>query len=295
MSRVFEEDIFDNTSSKIVNKSSEKLSAKYKVQAHPREINLFYLKEKIRNRIIQHKNNFVVHDTDIIFTKDGIKSELHQHPENFSPNVILRGLYQEKILPNIAFIGGGGEIAYWLELKELFEHYKTPFPVLIVRNSFMIVDKKYNTLLKKLDLKTSDLFRGEHILLNEIVKNKSHHILNLNKEKLKIQETYNSIKKTVKEIDITLEQHVEALEAKSIKKLSALEKKMLRREKRKFNDEKNQLTKIFSILFPEGNLQERTENFMLFYSKWGKDFLDTLYENSLTVEQEFCIIEEGKL
>ena len=128
---VFEEDIFKNTPSEIVNKSSEKLSEKYKVQAHPREINLFYLKDNIRNRIVQSKNGFEVHGTDIVFTKEELENELKNYPERFSPNVILRGLYQEMILPNIAFIGGGGEIAYWLELKDLFIHYKVPFPVFI--------------------------------------------------------------------------------------------------------------------------------------------------------------------
>ena len=289
---VFEEDIFKNTSSEIVSKSSEKLSEKYKVQAHPREINLFYLKDDIRNRIVQSKDQFVVHDTDIVFTKDELKNELKNHPERFSPNVILRGLYQEMILPNIAFIGGGGEIAYWLELKDLFIYYKVPFPVLVVRNSFMIVEKKYHKLLEKLNLISPDLFKGEQALLNEIVARQTTHRLTLDDEKLQMQKVYTSIKKVVTEIDTTLEQHVESLETKNLKKLLALEKKMLRAEKRKFEDQENQLAKIFSVLFPQGNLQERTENFMLYYAKWGHSFFEMLYDNSLSLEQKFCVIEE---
>ena len=292
MSSVFAEDIFENTSSKIVNKTSEKLSAKYKVQAHPREINLFYLKDGIRNRIVQTKDGFVVHDTELVFTKDNLKDELKNHPERFSPNVILRGLYQEMMLPNIAFIGGGGEIAYWLELKDLFQQYKTPFPLLIVRNSFLIIEKKYHQLIEKLHLLSADLFKGEETLINKIVTNKTKHRLTLDEEKFQMQQAYYSIKKLVKEIDVTLEQHAEALETQSIKKLSAMEKKMLRAEKRKFEDQKKQLSKIFAALFPRGNLQERTENFMLFYSKWGNNLFDILYKYSLTLEQEFCMIEE---
>jgi bacillithiol biosynthesis cysteine-adding enzyme BshC len=292
MSTVFEDDIFENTSSKIVSKTSEKLSAKYKVQAHPREINLFYLKDGIRNRIVQTKDEFVVHDTELVFTKDDLKDELKNHPERFSPNVILRGLYQEMMLPNIAFIGGGGEIAYWLELKDLFHNYKVPFPLLIVRNSFLFIEKKYHQLIEKLKLTSKDLFKGEEVLINEIVTNKTEHRLNLDEEKFQIQQAFFSIKKLVKEIDVTLEQHAEALETQSIKRLSAMEKKMLRAEKRKFEDQKNQLSKIFSALFPQGNLQERTENFMLYYAKLGDDFIKMLYDNSLTLEQEFCVIEE---
>ncbi len=111
---------------------------------------------------------------------------------------------------------------------------------------------------------------------------------------MQFQEVYEKIKKLVKEIDITLEQHTAALETKHLKTLSALEKKMLRAEKRKFTVQKNQLKKIFSALFPNDGLQERTENFMFFYSKWGNDFFKILYENSLTLEQEFCVVESNE-
>jgi bacillithiol synthase len=294
MLQVFEEDIFENISSQIVSKTSQGLSEKYKVQAHPREINLFYLKDTIRNRIVQTNDGFVVHDTDIVFRKNELKDELKNYTERFSPNVILRGLFQEMILPNIAFIGGGGEIAYWLELKDLFVHYNVPYPVLIVRNSFLIIEKKFNKLIEKQHLLSTDLFKGEEALINEIVIRHTNHRLQLDEEKFQIQQVYYSIKKLVKEIDVTLGQHAEALETRTIKKLSALEKKMLRAEKRKFEDQKNQLSKVFSLLFPHGNLQERIENFMFFYSKWGNEFFDMLYKNSLTFEQEFCVIEEAE-
>lgn len=292
MHAVFEQDIFTNTSSQIVSKTSEKLSAKYKVQAHPREINLFYLKDDIRNRIVQVKDQFVVHDTDIVFTKDEMQRELKDHPERFSPNVILRGLYQEIILPNLIFIGGGGELAYWLELKDLFNYYKVPFPMLIVRNSFLIIEKKYQQLIEKLNLVSAALFASKEFLLNEIVKKNTPHRLLLDEEKFQIRQAYFSIKKLVKEIDVTLEQHAEALETKANKTLEAMEKKMLRAEKRKFEIIKSQLAKIFTSLFPGGGLQERTENFIFFYSKWEKGLFDVLYENSLTLEQSFCVIEE---
>ena len=99
------------------------------------------------------KDQFVVSDTDIVFTKEELKKELDQYPERFSPNVILRGLYQEIILPDIAFIGGGGELAYWLELRDLFLHYKIPYPLLILRNSFLLVEEKYYKLVAEIKYK----------------------------------------------------------------------------------------------------------------------------------------------
>lgn len=292
MISIFEDDIFNHTSSEIVNQSSEKLSQNYKAQAYPREINLFYLKDNLRNRIVPVEDHFVVHDTDIVFSKDEIKKELNEHPERFSPNVILRGLFQEIILPDVAWIGGGGELAYWLQLKDLFKNYSVPYPVLIVRNSFLIIDEKYHSLLKKLNLFAGELFKGKENLLNELVNKESSAPLNLLNEKKEFENIYYQIKELVKRIDTTLEEHVTALEKKQLKKLSSLEKKMFRTEKRKFVEQKNQLNKLFSSLFPNDGLQERTENFMLFYSKWGNEFFKILYDASLTLEQKFCIIEQ---
>ena len=291
MISVFEDDIFNHTSSEIVSHTSEKLSKNYKAQAYPREINLFYLKDNLRNRIVPVNDRFVIHDTDIVFSKEEIKRELREHPERFSPNVILRGLFQEVILPDVAWIGGGGELAYWLQLKDMFKNYEVPFPILVLRNSFLIVDEKYLKLLEKLNLETVDLFKGKEELLNEIVIRESGSVLNLGKQKKEFETIYSEIKSLVSIIDTTLEEHTKALETKQMKKISSLEKKMLRAEKRKFRDQKNQLDKIFSSLFPEDGLQERTENFMLFYSRLGNEFFKILYDASLALEQEFCVIE----
>ena len=292
MHSIFDDDIFNNKPFEIVSGTSKKLSAQYKVQAQPREINLFYLKDNIRNRIVEAKDKFAVHETDIIFSKEEIKKELQEHPECFSPNVILRGLLQEIILPNIAFIGGGGELAYWLELKDLFSNYDVPFPVLILRNSFLLIEKKYQQLIKKLKITNADLFKGEQTLQNEIVRKESTNKLNLDEEQLKLQAVYKEIQQIVEQIDVTLLHHTEALQTKALNSLSVLEKKMLRAEKRKFQDTKNQLNKILISLFPNGSLQERTENFMLYYAKWGDNFINVIYKNSLTLQQEFCVIEE---
>ena len=294
MLSILEDDIFNHTSSGIVTKTSEKLAEKYKAQAYPRDINLFYLKDNLRNRIVPVDDHFVIHDTDIVFTKDQMKAELQAHPERFSPNVILRGVFQEIILPNIVFVGGGGELAYWLQLKDLFANYKVPFPVLILRNSFLIVDEKYGKLLEKLKISASDLFSGKQTLFDEIVSKESESVLNLEEEKEEIGKVYENIKRLVSRIDTTLEQHTAALQARQLKTLSVLEKKMLRAEKRKFVNQKNQLDKIFSALCPNEGLQERTDNFMLFYSRYGKDFFEILLSNSLTTDQKFCILTAQK-
>ncbi len=290
---LFEQDLFSHIPSEIVNRTSEELSKSYDAQAMPREINLFYLSEGIRNRIIQKDEKFTVHQTELVFSRDELLEELHTHPERFSPNVILRGLMQEIILPDIAFVGGGGELAYWLQLKSLFTNFSVPFPVLILRNSFLIIEKKYHELLQKLNLKNINLFNDQEKVFESIVRENSDHELNLSKEKGELASIYNSIQQRVKQVDATLQQHTAALEKKQQNLLTALEKKMLRAEKKKFVARKNQLEKVFSELFPDGGLQERSENFTTYYAKWGPSFFDVIYEFSLTLEQEFCILTES--
>jgi bacillithiol synthase len=292
MIKVFEEDLFQQTPSQIVSKTITDLGQHYKVQANPREINLFYLKGDIRERIVHTGNNFVVHGTDISFTDDEIRNELKEHPERFSPNVILRGLYQETILPNIAFIGGGGETAYWLELKDLFDHYKVPFPVLVLRNSFLFVEKKWQEKIRNMGFTIKDFFRTEEQLLTDLVARNKNGELKLANEIEEASRLYSQLKTKASVIDKSLQQHVDALQARALKPLQELEKKMLRAEKRKYEAEQRQIHAVKSALFPRDGLQERIDNFMPYYAKWGKEFLDVIYNYSLPYEQEFVVLEE---
>ena len=292
MIKVFEDDLFNNTSSEIVERTSEALSQHYPVQANPREINLFYLKDHTRERIVEKDGNFVVLNTDISFTGEEIKKELEQHPERFSPNVILRGLFQETILPNLVFIGGGGEMAYWLQLKELFDHYKVVYPILVLRNSFLLIEDKWNQKIKKLELTIADLFRDENELMRLIVEKNSANDVALNGNFEKAEAFYEQIRLQAEAIDKTLSQYVSSIKTRSLKDLEELEKKMLRAEKRKFEEQQRQIQKIKEVLFPNDGLQERVENFSWFYAKWGRTFIEELLKNSLAFEQEFTVLTE---
>ena len=291
--RIFEDDLLHQTASGIVEQTAANLTAAgYKVQANPREINLFYLKDDRRDRIEKENGEWKVVNGEESFSEKGILTELKEHPERFSPNVILRGLYQETILPNIAFIGGGGETAYWLQLKNLFEHYKVPFPVLVLRNSFLVVEKKWQQAISKLGFTTEDFFLPEQELVNRLVARESDNKLKLNGTFSAAEQLYVGIKQQAVAIDVTLEKHVEALKIQTLYRLQELEKKMLRAEKRKFGDRQRQIHTIKTQLFPGNGLQERRENLSYYYAKWGKDFIQKLYDNSLGLEQEFVVMSE---
>jgi len=289
---VFEDDLFKQSPAGIVGKTIEQLSHTWKVQAQPRTINLFYLKDAVRE-LIEYKNEqYEVRNTNIRFSKDEIAAELQQHPERFSPNVILRGLYQETVLPNIAFVGGGGETAYWLELKDLFAQYAVPFPVLLLRNSFLIVEKKWQEKIHRMGLQTSHFFQPVQQLLTVLINRQKNGELKLKQELEAARQVYTLLKNKAAAVDASLLQHVEALQAKTLKPIQELEKKLLRAEKRKYETEQRQLQAIQSALFPGNGLQERIDNFMPWYAKWGSGFIEMVYNHSLTLEQQFVVLEE---
>jgi bacillithiol synthase len=291
MQPVFEQDLLEQVPSGLVGKSVSALDrAGYKVQAHPRDINLFYLQDSLRERIIKNGTGYKVHDSQLKFSPQELQQTLQEQPEVFSPNVILRGLFQETILPNIAFIGGGGELAYWLELKGMFEHYEVPFPVLILRNSFLVIEKTWKEKMDKLGISERDIFLPEQELLNRLVKKESPNQLNIQTQIEAAQKTYNELKEIAGKIDVTLVEHLSALEKAALNKLHELEKKLLRAERRKFADKQRQIKTIKEALFPNNSLQERVQNFLPYYARSGKEFFDIIYKHSQPLQEDFAVI-----
>lgn len=292
MLAVFEDDLFRQEPTRIVEQTIARLAERYKVQANPRPINLFYLKDDLRNRIERVGEQFVVVDTSLRFTEQELREELHRYPERFSPNVILRGLFQETILPNLAFIGGGGETAYWLELKDLFDHYGRPFPILVLRNSFMLVQRQWMERLEHAGFGVADVFRNADDLVNDLVKRESDHTLSLEGEIAAANDYYEALKARTRPVDPTLEQHITALQVRALEPIRSLEKKLLKAEKRRFGEQQRQLFALKAALFPHDNLQERIENFMPWYAAYGPAFIRDLHRHSPALAEDFIVLVE---
>lgn len=288
---IVKKELVEQFSHPLVEETSKQLAEHYKVQASGREINLFYLVDDKRERVEKESEKFKVEGVGKTFTEAEILSEVDSHPERFSANVILRGVFQETILPNIAFIGGGGEIAYWLELQKVFEAANVPFPVLVVRNSFLLYNEAQEQATEKLGFNVTDLFKPTDALINAVVTRESDFQLNLPEEKEQLKSFYQRLHDITTKIDVTLAQHTVALQVKALDKVEALEKKMLRAEKRKFDDQQRRINKLRAQLFPNNSLQERGDNFSPFYAKYGKEWLAQIYEASLSLEQQFGVLK----
>jgi bacillithiol biosynthesis cysteine-adding enzyme BshC len=284
-----EKELTEQISFQKVNETSKLLEG-YNIQVNPREINLFYIQDNLRERIVFENNTFAVNNTEIRFTKDEILAELENHPEKFSPNVILRPLYQEVILPNLCYIGGGGEIAYWLELKSNFDANAVPFPILLVRNSVLLATKKQMEKAQKLNLNIADLFLKQSELIDNKTKEISNFNIDFSVQKEFLKQQFENLYSIAEQTDISFKNAVKAQEVKQIKGLDNLEKRLLKAEKRKLADQLQRIKQIQDELFPNQGLQERKNNFSEFYLEFGEDLIQRLLDELKPLEQEFKVV-----
>jgi bacillithiol biosynthesis cysteine-adding enzyme BshC len=294
MKKIFKDDLLNHSSKALVEDTVSKLEkVGFKNQAYAREINLFYLLPNQRERIEKNGAFYEVLNTDLRFTETEILAELELHPERFSPNVILRPLYQEMILPNLAYIGGGGELAYWLERKSQFAHYNLPFPLLIRRNSLQFVDSNSLKKLEKLDIELKDIFKDTDQLIRQYIESQMEGELSFAEEQKELAVIFERIQAKTAEIEPTLEASVAAQEAQLYKSLNKLEGRLLRAEKKKEDVAVNQIKKIKAKLFPNDGLQERYDNFIPFYLKYGQAWLDFLVKELDPLNPHFLLVEES--
>lgn len=283
------EELLHQTSNKKVLESTERLKD-YNIQVNPREINLFYIEDNLRERIILQNGIYHVNNTDIKFSEKEMLLELEHHPERFSPNVIMRPLYQEIILPNLCYIGGGGELAYWLELKSFFDAAKITFPILLLRNSVLLATEKQAKKADKLNLTWKDLFRKQADLVNEKIKDLSEFTIDFSEQKEFLKRQFEHLQIITSKTDKSFTGAVKAQEAKQIKGLENLEKRLLKAEKRKHSEELERITDLQNELFPIKSLQERQANFSEFYVANGDVLLQRLFTSLKPLENKFDII-----
>ena len=288
---VFEQELIENTAfKKVENQISALEKLGFHAQVNPREINLFYIAHPLsRERIVFENEKFYVLNTDLSFTKDEILEELHQNPEKFSPNVIIRPLYQEIILPNIAYIGGGGELAYWLELKTMFEAYNVEFPLLVLRNSMLIRTKKQFEKQLALNLKNIDLFQSARNTIKDNIEKESDLIEKLPSFKKELEDIFNALEDIANQTDSTFSNMLQAQRTKQLKGFEKLEKRLVKAEIKKQNDYQIRIENLLKDLRQDKGLQERVRHFSDFEYVNVDSFIESIYDNIQPFEFNFIL------
>ena len=234
---------------------------------------------------------YFINETSVEFSKDEILNELEGNPQNFSPNALLRPLYQEVILPNLCYVGGGGELAYWFQLKDYFKSIDIPFPILLLRNSVLLVPSRYSEKLKKLNVEIDALFLKKQELAAKFTHQISEIKIDFSKQKAHLIAQFKELYILAKQTDASFEGAVAAQEKKQTNGLTNLEKRLLRAQKRKHSDQLKRLTAVQATLFPKESLQERHLNFSEFYFEFGDTLLSELKQNLDPLVNEFTVLE----
>ncbi|WP_299129673.1 bacillithiol biosynthesis cysteine-adding enzyme BshC [uncultured Winogradskyella sp.] len=270
------------------NKTLEDLNLK--IQVNPREINLFYMYNGLRERIVVLGDTYSVLETNLSWNKDELLKHLQEYPERFSPNVIMRPLYQEVILPNLCYIGGGGEMIYWLQLKSNFEAQGVTFPMLLLRNSALIKTKKQSEKLKKLNISIGDLFLDRNSFINKKVRRISNIDIDFSEQMKFLEKQFQNLHQLAEQTDKSFLGAVKSQEVKQIKGLKHLEKRLLKAQKRKLKDEIERCTDLQEQLFPNHSLQERNTNFSELYLEFGDDLIENLITTLEPLKHQFTIV-----
>ena len=287
--RQIKADIIEKTHHQLIKKCSESLP---KSQAFVRDINFFYIMDGLRERIVYDAGTYKVLNSTIIFSEDDMIREIEEYPERFSPNVLLRPLYKELILPNIAMIGGGAELSYWMQLKSVFDYHNIVFPILVLRNSLLLVDPKSHKTIKDLGFEISDLFTSDYILQEEYLSRRELSVVNIDQELSQLEQVYNSL--ASKSLNYGLKDSVMAEKQRQIKSLKKIEQKLKKTQKQKHTVGLNKLFKIKSKLFPDSGLQERYDNFIQHELNTNRDLILVLKKAINPLRLDFTILVNEK-
>ena len=271
ISEIIDHDINNSRFYNIIKKSNEKISVKYHSQAYVRPINFFRLSEKDRVRVTE-KVDF---------------ETINKNPEIFSPNVLMRPIYQEMILPNIAYVGGGSELSYWFQLYDTFKDLSLPMPILVMRNSVVLLDSKKQNKIKKLSLDTLDFFEDINLINKKYILKNSDKI-NLNEELMRMKEVFQSINQKIE--DPSLISSLNAIEKKNNNMIADFENKVIKNLKSKNEIQINQILKIKNDFFPNKKLQERHDSFIPQYVKYGDNFIKNIIFHLNPLDTNFVIL-----
>ena len=291
---VIKEELTQSISEKLVTETTGKINALgYHTPLHAREINLFYLDNGIRERITKTGDAFQVLNTDLTFSEAEILDLADKKPDFFSPNVVLRPLYEEVILPNLAYIGGPSEVPYWMQLKGVFDHFNVPFPMLMPRNFALYINGQQSKKAQKLKIQYKDLFLDEVALRKIFIEKNSEHMLSLEDQKAAFNDIFDAILDKATAVDQTMHGAVKAEQQRLLNSLKHLEKRIIKAEERNHESEINQLLSLKNKLFPNGIAQERYDNLLNFYIN-DPEFIDNLFDVFDPLDFKYNVIIDEK-
>jgi bacillithiol biosynthesis cysteine-adding enzyme BshC len=240
-------------------------------------VSLFHLNAK-RESIRVDANQAYIGDREV--SLPDLVAEATNHPEHFSPNVLLRPLVQDTIFPTICYVAGPNELAYLGQLKEIYSHFGIPMPLMYQRATATLVDSATLRFLTKYDLPLTALRAQDEAALNQLLQSQLPPTVeqSLTAVAAAIEERMGAVGAAVPQIDATLEGAVKSTLGKLQHEVQALHNKVIQAAKRRDDTLRRQFQRAQALTFPQGHPQEREVGFVWFLNRYGPALVDRLLE-----------------
>ena len=289
---VLQEEVLNQVTQRTVSYADAKLAERYAPQAHAREINVFHLALGQRSRIVLEDGRYRSVDGKVSWSVDELLVDIQVRPQDFSPNVMLRPVYQELVLPNIAYIGGGGELAYWMQLRWLFQGLQVPMPVVLLRTSAAFIPAKQLRQWQELGLSVPELFAPLDALKSRVAVGAATFATDVEQERRQLNAMYDALLLKAAQADTTLRGAVEARRTKALHGLEHIEQRLVRAAKRQQTTLLERMDRVHEAVFPGGGLQERKQNMLPFLAAYGPGILDTWLNELDPLDPQFSVLVE---
>jgi len=295
---LLEKELQEHASNAAVQATNGHLSAAgYKPQVYSRPINLFFLTDEGKRERLEPDASgadcveVTIRNTAKCHSQAELLALAKSHPEQFSPNVVLRPVYQEMLLPNLVYIGGGAEVAYWFQLKDVFAAFGVPYPIVLPRNSVEYISRANAGKLKKLGLTSLEIFRPLPELKKQVGAALGQEEISLKEQQQALAAAYQQVQDVAQRLDPTLVKTVAAEAQKAAAGLAGLEKRLSKAAETKHETAYAQLAALKDKLFPDGGLQERSDNVLSILIN-NPDFIKQLLEAFEPLALKFTVLEE---
>lgn len=261
--------------------TDELISNGYHGQVQLQPSNLFWIDgERNRIKLSYENSNWTADGADKTWSSEELINEISNIPERFSPNVFLRPIMQNELLPGFAYVAGPSEISYYGQMKKFYDNFGQKMPVIAPRFSATLIESGIDRIFDKLpfelpaynkrieDLESEFIEQSDSPDIEKIFESWKKDINNISESRIK----------KIKAIEPTLEGSSEKAIATFFNELDKLKGKVYRSVKEQEKTQLKRIRKIKNNLFPNGNLQEREVAFIYFMNKYGLNIWDDLLD-----------------
>lgn len=271
--------------------TSARLADSFHAQLAPRSTNLFMMSDDQRLPVEPVADGYRVGESG--FSAEEMDRVVEDEPERFSPNVVLRPVMQDLLLPTVAYVAGPGEISYFAQLKPAYEWAGVPMPVIYPRASLTLVESNISRLLQKegiaFDQIDTDKERMFTALVKDSMDDKIEKLFSSTRENL--NQVIDGLAEQIAEVDPTLKKSAGSISSTLAKEIGKLHSKVVRAEKQKHEILMTRIEKIIANLYPASGLQERKLAMLYFLARYGTDFVSLIDQRVDTDTSKHFVID----